>query len=112
MCRDTFRCTLARQRDKYVVNFSQLGTMRRVAVPVEATELPVYLLDLLAECVSTVYGHPMPGEPEDLEHLHEMGFMARTFDDFAPNGGGMRAGNRHWYCKTYGLAAAQYEAGR
>src|SRR2546430_16829561 len=51
------------------------GNMRRVADPVEATELPVYLLDLLAECVSTVYGHPMPGEPEDLrseEHTSEL----------------------------------------
>jgi hypothetical protein len=112
VCRGRFRCTLANRRQKYVVDFDRPGAMRRVDDPVEATELPVYLLDLLTECAFTVYGHPMPGEREDLEHLYAMGFLVRTFDGFAPNGRGMRAGNRHWYCKTYGLAASQYEGGR
>lgn len=112
MCREGFRCPLTKERRKYVVNFAQPGTLRQVGVPVEATELPVYLLDLLTECAFTVYGYPMPGEPEDLDHLYELGFLVRTFDDFAPNGRGMRAGNRHWYHKTYGLAAGQYEGGR
>ncbi|OLE27502.1 MAG: hypothetical protein AUG49_05025 [Catenulispora sp. 13_1_20CM_3_70_7] len=85
MCREGFRCPLAKERKKYVANFSQPGTLRQVDVPVEATELPLYLLDLLTECVFTVYGRPMPGEPEDLDHLHAMGFLVRTFDDFAPN---------------------------
>lgn len=112
MCREGFRCPLAKRRQqKYVVDFDRPGAMRKVDDSVEAAELPVYLLDLLTECAFTVQGRPMPGERDDLEHLYEMGFLVRTFDDFAPNARGMRAGNRHWYRKIYGLAATQYEAG-